>query len=235
MAFDPPRASLRESNITFRYFQYKDDDIGEANVGTRLIFRGWEKNGVIYQTGIEGGVFTTDRLNAGPIELKNIDYRFAIPLYFQKGNFSGRFQVYHQSSHLGDTYARNIGRESIHWSREKVDLLLSKTKGRFKIYLGGGLLFDVDPEVEKGALQSGWEYVRPVSKNCDFYFSQDLQSRAEVDWNLDVVTQTGFGLHDQNGKERIRFFLEYFRGHSPEGQFSNDAEEWAGFGSTLFF
>ena len=88
--------------------------------------------------------------------------------------------------------------------------------------------------VEPIALQAGWEYVRPVSNNCDFYFSQDLQSRAEVGWNIDAATQTGFGFHARNGKERIRFFLEYFHGHSPEGQFSAEVEEWASIGSSLF-
>ena len=115
-----------------------------------------------------------------------------------------------------------------------MDLLLSEKICRFRIYGGGGLLFDVDPDVEKGALQAGLEYVRPVSNNWDFYFSKDLQSRAEVGWNLDTATQTGFGFHDRNGKERIRFFLEYFHGHSPEGQFSADMEEWTGIGSSLF-
>ena len=232
--FDLPRANLREPVITFRYFQEKDKDMAEANIGVRLMFRGWEKNGVTYQTGIEGGAFNTDQINTNPITLKNTDYRVAVPLYFQKGNFSGRFQVYHQSSHLGDTYEKNTGRESIHWSRQKVDLLLAEKIGRLRIYGGGGLLFDVDPDVEKGALQAGWEYVRPVSNDWDFYFSQDLQSRAEVGWNLDTTTQTGFGFHDRNGRERIRFFLEYFRGHSPEGQFSDDVEEWTGIGSSLF-
>ena len=172
--FDPPRANLREPVITLRYFQEKDRDTAEANIGGRLTVWGWQKNGVTYQTGIEGGAFTTDQMYTNPITLKNTDYRVAVPLYFQKGNFSGRFQIYHQSSHLGDTYERNTGRKSIHWSREKVDLLLAEKIGRFKIYGGGGLLFDVEPDVEKGALQAGWEYVRPVSDNWDFYFSQDL-------------------------------------------------------------
>jgi hypothetical protein len=232
--FDPPRANLREPVITFRYFREKDKDMAEANIAARIPFRGWEKNGVTYQVGLEGGAFNTDRMDTNPITLKNADYRVAVPLHFQKGNFSGRFQIYHQSSHLGDTYARNTGRESIHWSRQKVDLLLAEKIGRFRIYGGGGLLFDVDPDVEKDALQAGWEYIRPVSNNWDFYFSQDLQSRAEVGWNPDTATQTGFGFHERNGKERIRFFLEYFHGHSPEGQFSDDVEEWAGIGSSLF-
>src|SRR5512133_1384990 len=54
------------------------------------------------QIGSEAGVFAQFDLGTRSADLLNADYVGGIPLTFRVASFSGRFRVWHQSSHLGD-------------------------------------------------------------------------------------------------------------------------------------
>ncbi len=232
--FEPPRAALREPAITFRYFQHSGEEFSEANVAGRLPILGWQKEGISYQLSLEGGVFSTFQLSTEPRELKNSDFRICLPLSFRKGNLSGRFQVYHQSSHLGDNYQDKTGRKSNHFSREKAEFLISKNAGPYRIYAGLGYFWHSTPFIPGWTGQVGWEFTKPIKRDWSFYLSQDLVTRKEFDWDVDLATQAGLEYHDAHHQQRLRIFIEYFSGHSPEGQFYQESEDWLGIGTSFF-
>jgi hypothetical protein len=160
---------------------------------------------------------------------------------WRRGAFSTLGRVFHQSSHLGDELLVRSRIERVNLSYESVDLKLSyDLPGGFRVYGGGGYLFDQDPEslkpwsVQGGAefrspwkLAAGW--IRPVA-------AVDLQSREENRWNLDVSVRAGIQLENVRVLERnLQLLFEYFYGNSPDGQFYKNRVEYLGLGVHFHF
>jgi len=241
-------ADPRWPHFSASYQQYMQNDqldgVGSATFGETFSFYRfagpWTSQ---MEVGLQAGVFSIFDMNSDSNDLVNADYFVAVPLSFKKDNFSAMARVFHQSSHLGDEYLLSgQSGERINLSYEGVDLLLSYNLPLgFRLYGGGGYLFDRDPEeLEPGIAQSGLEFrspeawwggaLRPVA-------AIDLQFHEENDWDANVSVRAGFQLENPDFISRkLQILLEYYDGSSPNGQFyARDNVEYIGLGFHFFY
>lgn len=228
------------------YQYYIDDprftDIAAANFGeTFPIVQYNVRPGDAFQIGVQGGVFAIFNLASASFDLVNADYFAALPISYATGNFSFLFRVFHQSSHLGDEFLLDNHVKRVNLSYEAVDLLGSYEFGSgFRVYGGGGYIFDADPsDLGRGLLQGGGEYLGPAMDwgiPTRFVAATDLQLHQEGGWTPNVSPVAGLQFGSGRGEQRsIRVLLEYFNGKSPNGQFDNHHIQYVGLGTQLDF
>lgn len=219
------------------------ENIGSATFGeTFSIYRFGGPWGSQMEVGLHAGVFSIFDMDAESHDLVNADYFVAVPLSLKKNNFSTMFRIFHQSSHLGDEFLlSDRTQQRINLSYEGFDTLLSyHLPYGFRLYGGGGYLFDRDPsDLKPWIAQTGLEYnsstawwngaLRPVA-------AADIQSREESDWRADVSLRAGVQFENPTFLSRkLKLLLEYYKGRSPNGQFYiQDVEEYFGIGLHFF-
>jgi hypothetical protein len=229
-------------------YQYRPDNdrlenIGSATFGeTFSIYRFAGPWGSQMEVGLHAGVFSIFDMDAESHDLVNADYFVALPLSLKKNNFSTMFRIFHQSSHLGDEFLLSDRTEQrINLSYEGVDTLLSyHLPYGFRLYGGGGYLFDRDPsDLKPWIAQTGLEYnsstawwngaLRPIA-------AADIQSREESDWRADMSLRAGVQFENPTFLSRkLKLMFEYYKGRSPNGQFYiHDVEEYFGIGLHFF-
>jgi hypothetical protein len=178
------------------------------------------------------------------MDLINADYFVGPYAAVRYNDLSLLTRVYHQSSHLGDEYLlrdENDGLNRVNVSYEAVDLLLSyELRYGFRIYGGGGFLFDQEPSnIDPWMVQYGFEYrsqetlllgsMRPV-------FAADFQHREESDWDLDYSIRAGVQFEDPGRfSQRLMLMFEFYDGRSPNGQFYDERVQFYGLGLHFYF
>jgi hypothetical protein len=187
--------------------------------------------------GIQAGVFSVFDLDTTSTDLINSDFRVAIPLSYRHEEFSALFRVFHQSSHLGDEFIlRGLEEERVNLSYESLHLLLSQEFDTgYRIYAGGGFIFRKEPsDLKPWSFQGGLEYRSPVTwwnGTIRPLAALDLQIAQESEWDIDVSIRTGvqFENPDLLGR-KLQLLLEYYTGHSPNGQFFDRTIHYLGLG-----
>ena len=219
------------------------ENIGSATFGeTFSIYRFAGPWSALMEVGLQAGVFSIFDLAADSKDLVNADYLVAIPLSVKKNNFSAIARIFHQSSHLGDEFLlRGDTGERINFTYEGVDTILSYDFPLgFRLYGGGGYLFDRTPDdLKPWITQGGVEFNSPVAwlnGSIRPIAAVDLQSREASDWNMDVSLRAGIQLENPDFLSRkLKIMLEYYKGSSPNGQFYiRDEEEYFGIGLHFF-
>jgi hypothetical protein len=219
------------------------ENIGSANFGeTFSIYRFGGPWDSLMEVGLHAGVFSIFDLDAESHDLVNADYYVALPFSLKKNNFSAIARIFHQSSHLGDEFLlSDRTQQRINLSYEGIDTLLSyHFPLGFRVYGGGGYLFDRDPsDLKPWIAQSGLEFkshtawwngaLRPIA-------AVDIQSREETDWRADVSLRAGVQFENPDFLSRkLKLMFEYYKGRSPNGQFYiRDVEEYFGIGLHFF-
>jgi hypothetical protein len=106
-----------------------------------------------------------------------------------------------------------------------------------RLYGGGTYLIHRIPLVKPGSLQAGLELKtkdRMLSGKYPIrlYLAEDVQSHADVGWNVNSNATLGMRLGSKDGERAMRFYVGYFTGHSPYAQFQTQREHYAeiGFG-----
>ena len=186
------------------------------------------------QVGIQGAVFALFNLDAPSSDLINADYWIGLPVSYRRGPWSFLIRLYHQSSHLGDEFILgNPGVDRVNLSYEDLEGLVSYEWERFRVYGGGGYLVHSEPELAPKQVHAGAEFIQPrAAGNLDFVAAADFRASEELDWGSSRSYQAGFEFKG-NGPRRVRLMLEYFNGHSPNGQFYREPLRYTGLG--LFF
>lgn len=195
-----------------------------------------------WETGIQAGVFAVFDLDAESKDLINADYLGAVVLGYRRDRFSALGRLFHQSSHLGDEFLlENRVRNRVNLSYESVDTRLSYElfDNAVRLYGGGGYLFDQDPRrLQPWSLQWGVEFrspwpgpgavVRPIA-------AVDVQNREENAWHSDLSARAGVQFEGLVAGRNLQILLEYFRGHSPNGQFYKQKIDYLGVGAHFHF
>ena len=246
LLFSSLMADPRWPHFSVSYQQHSTNElenVGSATFGeTFSIYRfsgPWNSQ---MEVGLQAGVFSIFDLAADSKDLINADYLVTIPLSFKKNNFSAMARIFHQSSHLGDEFLlRGDTGERINFTYEGVDTLLSYDfPFGFRLYGGGGYLFDRTPDdLEPWITQGGIEFNSPVAwlnGSIRPVAAVDIQSREASDWNMDVSVRAGIQLENPDFLSRkLNIMLEYYKGSSPNGQFYiRDEEEYFGIGLHFF-
>ena len=244
--FQPLLADPRWPHFSAAYRYYlghRDfDHVGSVSFGETIpLVRGGAFADSQWEAGIQAGVFALFQMDAPSKDLLNADYFASLFGTWRRGPFSALGRIFHQSSHLGDELLLRTRLERINLTYESVDLKLSyDLPWGFRVYGGGGYLFDQEPEsLKPWAAQGGVEFrspwtvaaghIRPVA-------AVDLQTREENRWNLDVSVRGGIQLENVRVLERnLQLLVEYFNGNSPDGQFYKKRVDYLGLGAHFHF
>lgn len=200
------------------------------------IGRGW------WEVGVQAGVFAVFDLAAESKDLINADYVVGLLGGYRYGNFSALGRLFHQSSHVGDEFLiGNRVRNRVNLSYESVDLRLSYEffRDAFRVYGGGGFLFDQEPaSLKPWSLQWGAEFRSPWPGPDSVWrpiAAIDMQNREENDWHVDISARAGVQFEGVLVSRNLQLLLEYFRGHSPNGQFYKQKLDYLGLGMHFHF
>jgi hypothetical protein len=228
-------------SLTYRrYFEY--DEVKEAAAvtfgGSLALYRADAPFGGQWETGLYGAVFAILDKDTPSMDLVNADYVLGGFAAYRSGPWSTIARVFHQSSHLGDEFILHNQVQRVNLSYEAFDMKVSwDVADLLRLYGGGGWLLRREPDdLDRGSLQAGfevrgpWEIIRfrPVG-------AVDLQSRAYNDWAVDVSVRAGFELTSPETYRRFQILLEFFDGHSVDGQFLRERAGYFGVGLHLHF
>ena len=243
--FRPLIADPRWPHFAASYQRYLGDrqlrDVGAVSFGeTFTLWRQRLGPATAWEFGIQAGVFAVFDLNAESGDLVNADYFAAIPVTFRHEGFSSLFRIFHQSSHLGDEFLLRTNTERVNLSGDGLDLKLSYEFGDWlRVYGGGGYLVRREPStIDPWSAQYGVELISPWpsrDKRWRPILAADLQHREENSWSLDLSLRTGIQIDGVLASRKLQILLEYFRGHSPNGQFYKDEIEYLGLGAHFHF
>jgi hypothetical protein len=228
-------------SASYQYYSGRGSDlkhVGSATFGeTFSLIRYRLPDNREIDLGIQAGVFSIFDMDTTSTDLINSDFRVAIPLSYRHEEFSALFRVFHQSSHLGDEFIlRGLEEERVNLSYESLHLLLSREfDPGYRVYAGGGFIFRKEPsDLEPWSLQGGLEYRSPVTwwnGKVRPLAALDLQIAQESDWDIDVSIRTGVQFENPDLLARkLQLLLEYYHGHSPNGQFFDRTIHYIGLG-----
>jgi len=222
-------------------------DIASVGIGDAFGVGRWSGGtpGDGIQLSITAGVFAQFDLGTSSYDMLNADYVVGLPLTIRKGWFSTRLRVYHQSSHLGDEYLlreppNRQDRENL--SFEAFEWLLSADGGPLRLYGGGELLFQREPEDLGRYVGHGGVEFRPAARiipmgslgGFRFVGGVDVKSSEEQDWEPAISARGGLEYDRAGGTDvtarRWGIFARFYTGPSPYGQFFREKVRLIGVG-----
>lgn len=244
--FEPLVADPRwpRFSMAYRYFPHDRElkSVGSATFGESIaLYRDGNGFGGLWEIGVQAGVFSIFDLDAPSSDLINTDFFAALQATYRMRDLSALFRVFHQSSHLGDEFLLRNRIDRINLSFEGVDLKLSYRPFEWlRLYGGGGYLFDLDPpDIKPWATQAGIELRTPWrfwNDSTRLVTALDLQHRQENQWSTEISVRGGLQFERPGSfMRKISLLLEYYKGHSPNGQFFNRKIEYFGPGLHLDF
>jgi hypothetical protein len=244
--FEPLTADPRWPHFSIAYQNYLGDpelkNVGAVSFGESFaLYRNHVPFGGLWEVGFQAGVFSIFDLDAPSSDLVNTDFVGGITASYRLKDFSTFFRIFHQSSHLGDEFILRNRINRINLSFEGVDLKLSyRLFDWLRLYAGGTYLFDVDPsDLKPWASQGGLELQTPWRLWADsarLIAAVDLQNQEENKWSTEISVRSGLQFErPQNLMRKIQLLIEYYKGHSPNGQFFDRKIEYVGPGLHLHF
>ncbi len=231
-----PRWPAFGTTIRHYFDDGKWETVAAVALGDMMpIVRGRIGEGLQWEVGVHAALWGLFDMDSESVDLVNMDFIVGGFGSFRQGPWSGIGRVFHRSSHLGDEEILNRGTPRVNFSHEGVDARVSYEPLEWlRVYGGGGYVFRVNPKsyapwsLTLGSeLRSAWTLpgrLRPI-------FGVDVQSREEHDWQPQLSVRTGLELESAAvlGR-RIQVLLEYFNGHSMDGQFYTRDVEYLGLG-----
>jgi len=224
-----------------------DTTVGAVGFGERwgIVRHHGVRPGDGWQFGLSGGVFAQFDLETDSMDLLNADYVIGFPLTWRRGAWSGRFNLYHQSSHLGDEFLLHENPERVNLSFEAVEALVARDLGPWRLYGGGDYLIDPEPAtLASGILHAGAEYRHtrrtvPVGRigGGRWVGAIDLKSLEEHDWSVAWSLRAGLEFSPIDAPPGTRrswsLLLEGYNGPAPWGQFYEADISYVGLGFHL--
>jgi Protein of unknown function (DUF1207) len=244
--FQPLIADPRWPHFSIAYQNYIGDpelkNVGAVSFGESIaLYRNHAPFGGLWEVGLQGGVFSIFDLDAPSSDLVNTDFVGGITASYRLKDFSSFFRIFHQSSHLGDEFILRNRINRINLSFEGADLKLSyRFFDWLRLYAGGTYLFDRDPSNLKPwvgqagiELQSPWRFWADSTR---LIAAADFQHLQEHNWSTEISVRSGLQFErPQNFMRKIQLLIEYYKGHSPNGQFFDRKIEYVGPGIHLYF
>jgi hypothetical protein len=241
--FGPLIADPRWPHFSIAYQYYIDDpdfrDIGAVSMGGSFPLYRWRAGGGFWEAGIQAGVFAIFDMDTSSFELVNSDYFAALTTAYRSGRFSALGRITHQSSHLGDEFlVRSTSPSRTDVSYNSVDAKLSYDFDAIRLYGGGSYLFYSEPSLKPWSFQAGLELRSPWPGPAARWrpiAAVDFKFLEENNWDADVSVRAGIQLDGVMANRNIQLLVEYFHGHSPNGQFFRQTIDYIGIGAHLHF
>jgi Protein of unknown function (DUF1207) len=244
--FEPLIADPRWPHFSVAYQNYLGDqelkNVASITFGESIaLYRNRAPFGGLWEVGFQAGVFSIFDLDGPSFDLINTDFAGGITASYRVKDFSTFFRIFHQSSHLGDEFLLRNPINRLNLSFEGADLKLSyRFFDWLRLYAGGTYLFDRDPsDLKPWVAQAGIELQTPWRFWADstrLIAAADLQHLQEHNWSTEISVRSGLQFErPQNFMRKIQLLLEYYNGHSPNGQFFDRKIEYIGTGIHLHF
>jgi hypothetical protein len=243
--FNPLIADPRWPHFSASYqYYFSDPDlkhVGAVSFGETFTLYRERLGRAWWELGIQAGVFAVFDLAGESADLVNADYFVAGVLGWRYDRLSAMARLFHQSSHIGDEFLlRNRVQDRVNLSYEGVDLKGSyELWDMFRLYAGAGYLFHRDPgSLDPWSMQAGLEFRSPWPDPAARWrpiAAVDVQRREENDWHTDLSIRAGIQLDGVLATRNLQLLLEYFRGHSPNGQFYQEKIDYLGLGVHFHF
>ena len=222
--FSPLLADPRELQYALRLVApVAKERVGDVALGDYLgFYRGQINDRTAWQSSGGGGAFGRFDLAGKSDNMISMDWFANIPFDIRQGPWSGRFMIYHTSSHLGDDYLKaHPGTDQKHaWDNLRW-LGSYDWSDHLRFYGGYTYVFRTLPGLERNAVQTGFELSSPWYKNnWQYYWANDFQSWQRAKWNPTFTSQIGATvLKSKQLHKGVTFFLEFMAGRQPQGQF----------------
>ena len=244
--FEPLIADPRWPHFSIAYQNYLGDqelnNVASVTFGESIaLYRNRAPFGGLWEVGFQAGVFSIFDLDGPSFDLINTDFAGGITASYRVKDFSTFFRIFHQSSHLGDEFLLRNPINRLNLSFEGADLKLSyRFFDWLRLYAGGTYLFDRDPsDLKPWVAQAGIELQSPWrfwGDSTRLIAAADLQHLQEHNWSTEISVRSGLQFErPQNFMRKIQLLLEYYNGHSPNGQFFDRKIEYIGTGVHLHF
>ncbi len=234
-------ADPREVQLSARFLAARREFAG--NVGYSVGLFQFAAGGVPTQLRVEGHTFLVSKLESPDFPVQSTDFTIAFPLQFSVNRYAARLLWGHISSHLGDDFSRidnvNDVLETVSqdgftrpkkFSREFIEISGSYQAQPFRVYAGAVWTYHIaanpgEDEVSQTVTpQLGIEFIGKERGLLTPYLAADFKTHEEFQWSLDYNIQIGLMVGTQT-LSRMRLALEFFDGHSTQGQFRTRKEQ----------
>lgn len=230
--FEPLVADPKEPRFFVSIHRFDNDlrdDFTGAAVGYGETFGLIKKNLAhdhAWQLSLRGGIFSHFDMNTSSNNLLNSDYTIGLLWAYRYNDLSMRARAYHQSSHLGDEYARENPEmlETITgFDYEAVDVLGGWHWNRFRVYGGIHCLVKSEPkDIDRWGYQGGLEY-RGAKEIIPYgvpVAGIDVKGFQELHWTPAYSLKAGLNFKNLGKTNRyILVLAEYYNGFIPYGQY----------------
>ena len=197
-----------------------------ADLGDRIGF--WihrNPSGQIELAGaVLGGALSRFDLESPNNDFIEVHYRVGFQLRARIGGLAARAEFYHVSSHLGDEFLIQSGREPISTSREGLDLLFQGSPvAGLVLYGGPGFVLRSTESFKTLSARWGADWETPRASGVRPYASADFFSWSELDWDPSIALEAGLALG-----RRVRLGVLAGFGPSRAEQFFREDESVVG-------
>lgn len=216
-------------------------DVAAVSFGETFTLYRDRLGGGWWEVGIQAGAFAVFDLDSPSFDLVNTDYLAAVAAAYRHHGASTLVRLFHQSSHLGDEFLLRETRPArINLSYEGVDAKLSYELGDpLRVYAGARYLFHREPAgLDRWSTQVGVEFRSPWPEPAAGWrpiAAVDIQNHEENGWNTDLSLRAGVQFDGVLVSRHLLLLLEYFNGHSPNGQFYRRQVDYLGLGLHFHF
>lgn len=229
--FKPLLAAPKEPRFSYSWVKSSSggfDDILISVVGLGHDFglvRWPLGDGDAWQLSIFVAAFSQFNMDSKSNDLLNTDYLVGFPLTFRYGSISGRFRLFHQSSHLGDELILGgYGPERVRHNVDIADFQIAKDIDDWRLYGGGGyVLKTADSEdLNWGLLDLGFDYASShrVFLGQRIVAGLNINVLEERDWKTATSLKIGFAFgRPYPNPHGMSLMFEAYDGVSPFGQF----------------
>ena len=197
-------------------------------------------------TGLDAAVqldlFAVVHTRLSPEDLIATDYRFGFPLTFRRGDWQARLAYEHTSAHLGDEFQRNTGRGMVNFARNEAVVGLGRYLFEQQLRLYGTVSYaftqDLVPTPEPWRFDAGFEWVCPWSTGFAGrpFVAGHVEASGVVKYNPNIIGQAGWMFRNPTTRlANLRFYGQYYEGHSQFGQFFRDREKYLAVGMAADF
>ncbi len=239
--FKPLVSGIKEPQFFISFVQTQDSPnnilIGSVGLGQNFGLYRWpaSSSGDGWQLSFFMSLFSQFNMDSASDDLLNSDYQVGLPLSFRYGKFSGRFRLFHQSSHLGDEFLLSGNApERINLSIEAIDVLLAYDVGYWTGMIGGTKIISHSPsDIEEHLVTAGINYRNPapVLGNSRFIAGVSTTWLEDVDWNSGTSFKAGLEIGKSYPRRYgTRLMFEAYKGLIPFGQFYTSDVEYYGVG-----